>query len=41
MQHEFDHLDAVLFVDKISPMAKRMINKKLQMLKKETLKENK
>lgn len=41
MQHEYDHLNAVLFVDKISPMAKRMINKKLQMLKKETLKENK
>ena len=41
MQHEFDHLDAVLFVDRISPMAKRMISRKLQMLKKETLKEKK
>ena len=38
VQHEFDHLEAVLFVDKISPMAKRMISKKLQALKKETLK---
>jgi peptide deformylase len=37
-QHENDHLDAVLFVDKVSPVAKRMINKKLQKLKKETLK---
>lgn len=41
MQHEFDHLEAVLFVDKISPIAKRMISKKLQNLKKETLRENK
>lgn len=38
MQHEFDHLNAILFIDKVSPMAKRMINKKLQALKKETLK---
>lgn len=37
-QHEYDHLDAVLFVDKISPIAKRMVAKKLQLLKKETLK---
>lgn len=38
MQHEFDHLEAVLFVDRISPMAKRMVAKKLQSLKKETIK---
>lgn len=41
MQHEFDHLEATLFVDKISPIAKRMISKKLQALKKESLKEEK
>ncbi len=41
MQHEYDHLNAVLFVDRISPIAKRMISKKLQGLKKETLKEKK
>ena len=41
MQHEYDHLEAVLFVDRISPIAKRMISKKLQNLKKETLRENK
>lgn len=34
-QHEYDHLEGVLFVDKVSPVAKRMITKKLQMLKKE------
>lgn len=38
MQHEFDHLEAVLFIDRISPMAKRMVAKKLQSLKKETIK---
>ena len=37
-QHENDHLNSTLFVDKISPVAKRMVSKKLQMLKKETLK---
>lgn len=37
MQHEYDHLEATLFVDRVSPMAKRMIAKKLQVLKKETM----
>nr|WP_307775530.1 peptide deformylase [uncultured Cetobacterium sp.] len=37
-QHEYDHLDAVLFVDKISPVAKRMVAKRLQLLKKESTK---
>lgn len=34
-QHEYDHLEGVLFVDKISPVAKRLISKKLQNLSKE------
>ncbi|MGL5050544.1 MAG: peptide deformylase [Fusobacteriaceae bacterium] len=37
-QHETDHLDGILFVDKISPMAKRLISKKLQNLAKENRK---
>lgn len=37
MQHENDHLNGVLFVERVSPMAKRMIAKKLQVLKKETM----
>ena len=37
-QHEYDHLFGVLFIDKISPVAKRLISKKLKHLKKETLK---
>ena len=38
MQHEYDHLDGILFVDKVSPIAKRMISRKLQAMKKETKK---
>ena len=34
-QREYDHLEAILFVDKISPVAKRMVSKKLKLLKKE------
>ncbi|MGL4307554.1 peptide deformylase [Cetobacterium sp. SF1] len=37
-QHEYDHLEAILFVDKVSPIAKRMISKKLQLLKKDSIK---
>lgn len=34
MQHEFDHLDGHLFIDRISPLRKQMIHGKLgQMLK--------
>jgi len=36
--HENDHLEGELFVEKISPIAKRMVSKKLQKLKKDTLK---
>ena len=32
-QHEYDHLDGILFVDKISPIAKRIIAKQLEDLK--------
>ena len=38
MQHEYDHLDGILFIDKVSPIAKRMISRKLQAMKKETKK---
>ncbi|MDR3259887.1 MAG: peptide deformylase [Fusobacteriaceae bacterium] len=40
VQHENDHLDGILFVDKISPVAKRMIKKKLALLKKVAIKED-
>lgn len=38
-QHEYDHLQGELFVDKVSPVAKRLIAQKLSKLKKETEKE--
>lgn len=34
MQHEFDHLDAHLFVDRISPLRKQMVRNKLTQLAK-------
>ncbi|MCS5421409.1 MULTISPECIES: peptide deformylase [Psychrilyobacter] len=37
-QHENDHLEGILFVDKIAPVAKRLVSKKLVNMKKETLK---
>lgn len=40
-QHEYDHLDGILFVERISPVSKRLIAKKLQHMKKATLKKHK
>ncbi|BDU50281.1 peptide deformylase [Haliovirga abyssi] len=37
-QHEIDHLDGVLFVDKVSNIRKRLISNKLAKLKREALK---
>lgn len=35
-QHEFDHLSGTLFIEKISPVARRVISQKLKHLKRET-----
>ena len=32
MQHEFDHLDGKMFVDRISPLRKQLIKSKLRAL---------
>lgn len=40
-QHEFDHLSGTLFIEKISPVAKRLIAQKLKHLKRETEREQK
>jgi peptide deformylase len=32
MQHEFDHLDATMFVDRVSPLRKQLIKSKLRAL---------
>lgn len=38
-QHEYDHLQGELFVDKLSPVAKRLVSGKLKKLKAETEKD--
>jgi len=38
-QHEYDHLQGELFVDKLSPVAKRLVSQKLKKLKADTEKE--
>ncbi|MDW7682360.1 MAG: peptide deformylase, partial [bacterium] len=30
LQHEIDHLDGILFIDRISPMKKQLLNKELK-----------
>jgi len=37
-QHELDHLDGVLFVERLSPIGKKLASQKLMRLKKDTLK---
>ena len=32
MQHEFDHLDAKMFIDHLSPLRKQLIKSKLKAL---------
>ena len=34
IQHEYDHIDGKLFVDKLSPLRKAMLNKKLTAISK-------
>jgi peptide deformylase len=35
VQHENDHLDGVLFVDRLSPIRKRLIRKQLAEIRRE------
>lgn len=34
IQHEYDHLEGILFVEKIKPLKKRLLNNRLEKLKK-------
>jgi peptide deformylase len=34
IQHEYDHIEGTLFVEKINPLKKRLINRKLDNIKK-------
>ncbi|NLK62259.1 MAG: peptide deformylase [Fusobacteria bacterium] len=38
LQHENDHLDGIMFVDRLSTVGKKLVSKKLDAIKKETLK---
>lgn len=40
IQHEYDHIEGVLFIDKINPMKKRMLRGKLQDISKGKVKIN-
>lgn len=33
-QHEFDHIEGILFIDRISPISRNLIRKKLEVMKK-------
>lgn len=33
IQHEYDHLEGILFIDKLKPLKKRFVKKKLQKIK--------
>lgn len=34
IQHEFDHIEGILFIDRMKPLKRRMINRKLEKIKK-------
>lgn len=34
IQHEYDHLDGILFIEKFKPLKRRLLNKKLDKIKK-------
>ena len=40
IQHEYDHVDGILFTDHLSPLKKRLLNKRLQNISKGDVKAN-
>ncbi|MEP6647522.1 MAG: peptide deformylase, partial [Saprospiraceae bacterium] len=40
IQHEFDHIEGVLFIDRMKPLKRRMINRKLEKIKKGDIESN-
>ena len=40
LQHEIDHIDGILFVDRVSPLKRRMLLKKWKKLEAEALAES-
>jgi len=37
IQHEYDHLEGILFIDKIKPLKRRLLKRKLENIKKGTI----
>lgn len=33
IQHEYDHIEGILFIDRMKPLKRRMINRKLEKIK--------
>lgn len=40
IQHEYDHLDGILFVEKFKPLKRRLLDKRLEKIKKERYRPN-
>ncbi|MEO5906731.1 MAG: peptide deformylase [Saprospiraceae bacterium] len=40
IQHEFDHIEGVLFIDRMKPLKRRMINRKLEKIKRGEIETN-
>lgn len=40
IQHEYDHIEGILFIDRMKPLKRRMINRKLEKIKKGEIEAN-
>jgi peptide deformylase len=40
IQHEYDHIEGILFIDRMKPLKRRMINRKLEKIKKGEIETN-
>jgi len=40
IQHEYDHIEGILFIDRMKPLKRRMINRKLEKIKKGEIESN-
>ncbi len=40
IQHEYDHIEGILFIDRMKPLKRRMINRKLEKIKKGDIETN-
>lgn len=40
IQHEYDHIEGILFIDRLKPLKRRMINRKLEKIKRGEIESN-